>query len=195
MSLTTNVSCRSQSRPATCSLSRTLYTATGASKSQSKNIERIAEDLLDLTKIERQDYSILFRLKMGLNQYGPAVSGIDPTSSESGSASADSKVVESGNYGIEAVTGDIGTAFTDDVNNSDDINSSDASPEVPSAESCLDTRIDEEELRRFYTAANRDFSSFMSAIKKTIRWRETYGILSVQELEKWSNMVFRCFLV
>ena len=97
MSLKTNVSCRSQSRPATCSLSRTLYTATRASKSQSKNLERIAEDLLDLTKIERQDYSILFRLKMGLNQYGPAVSGIDPTSSESGSASADSKVVESGN--------------------------------------------------------------------------------------------------
>lgn len=101
MSLTTNVSCRSQSRPATCSLSRTLYTATGASKSQSKNLERIAEDLLDLTKIERHDYSILFRLKMGLNQYGPAVSGIDPTSSESGSASADSKVVEKTAFDIK----------------------------------------------------------------------------------------------
>nr|XP_011461242.1 PREDICTED: SEC14-like protein 5 [Fragaria vesca subsp. vesca] len=120
----------------------------------------------------------------------------------------------------------IGTAFTDELEfgpgTKDDVNNSDARPEVPSAESSLDTsvaevvpqnvaserwliqlhnelerqglslpeRIDEEELRRFYTAANRDFSSFMSAIKKTIRWRETYGILSVQELEKWSNMVF-----
>ncbi|KAL6180786.1 hypothetical protein ACLB2K_047445 [Fragaria x ananassa] len=92
---------RSQSRPATCSLSRTLYTATAASKSQSKNLERIAEDLLDLTKIERHDYSILFRLKMGLNQYGPAVSGIHPTSSESGSASADSKVVEKTAFDIK----------------------------------------------------------------------------------------------
>ncbi|XP_050368147.1 uncharacterized protein LOC126786379 isoform X2 [Argentina anserina] len=54
----------------------------------------------------------------------------------------------------------------------------------------LPERINEEELRRFYAAANRDFSSFLSAVKKTIRWRETYGILSVQELEKWSNMVF-----
>ncbi|XP_062015830.1 uncharacterized protein LOC133732317 [Rosa rugosa] len=120
----------------------------------------------------------------------------------------------------------IATAFTDELEfgprTSDDVNNTDARPEVSSAESALDTsvseevpqnvasegwliqlhnelerqglslpeRIDEEELRRFYTAANRDFSSFLSAIKKTIRWRETYGILSVQELEKWSNMVF-----
>ncbi|KAL6275899.1 hypothetical protein ACE6H2_019500 [Prunus campanulata] len=54
----------------------------------------------------------------------------------------------------------------------------------------LPERIDEEELRRFYTAANGDFSCLLSSIKKTINWRETYGILSVQELEMWSNMVF-----
>ncbi|XP_050377553.1 uncharacterized protein LOC126794816 [Argentina anserina] len=84
----------SASRPATCSFSRTLYTATAASESRSKNHERIADSLLDLTKIERHDYSILFRLKIGLNQYGPAVSGIGPTSSESEFASTDSKVVE-----------------------------------------------------------------------------------------------------
>ncbi|XP_024174546.1 50S ribosomal protein L7/L12 isoform X1 [Rosa chinensis] len=91
----------SQSRPATCSLSRTLYTATAATEPRSKNLECIADNLLDLTKIERHDYSILFRLKMGLNRYGPAVSGIGPTSSESGSASTDSKVVEKTAFDIK----------------------------------------------------------------------------------------------
>ncbi|KAK9928406.1 hypothetical protein M0R45_025543 [Rubus argutus] len=46
------------------SLSRTLCTATAASETRTKNLERIADELLDLTKIERHDYSILFRLKM-----------------------------------------------------------------------------------------------------------------------------------
>eukprot|EP00258_Populus_trichocarpa_P048730 XP_024464749.1 SEC14-like protein 5 isoform X1 [Populus trichocarpa] len=54
----------------------------------------------------------------------------------------------------------------------------------------LPERINEDELRRFYTAANGDFSCFLLSIKKTIRWRETYRILSQQELEMWSNMVF-----
>ncbi|XP_048324032.2 uncharacterized protein LOC107408865 [Ziziphus jujuba] len=54
----------------------------------------------------------------------------------------------------------------------------------------LPERIDEDELCRFYAAANSDFTSFLSSIKKTIRWRETYRILSLQELEMWSNMVF-----
>lgn len=124
----------------------------------------------------------------------------------------------------------IATAFTEESDftprASDDINNSDARPEVHSEVSSLDStldtrvseqcsqnvaseswliqlhkelerqgislpeRIDEEELRRFYTAANGDFSSFLSSIKKTIRWREIYGILSVQELEKWSTLVF-----
>uniref|UniRef100_A0A6M2F226 CRAL-TRIO domain-containing protein n=1 Tax=Populus davidiana TaxID=266767 RepID=A0A6M2F226_9ROSI len=54
----------------------------------------------------------------------------------------------------------------------------------------LPERINEDELRRFYSAANGDFSCFLLSIKKTIRWRETYRILSQQELENWSNMVF-----
>ncbi|KAK9928398.1 hypothetical protein M0R45_025535 [Rubus argutus] len=73
------------------SLSRTLCTATAASETRTKNLERIADELLDLTKIEKHDYSILFRLKMGLNRYGPAISGMSSTSSESGPASTDSK--------------------------------------------------------------------------------------------------------
>lgn len=54
----------------------------------------------------------------------------------------------------------------------------------------LPERVNNEELRRFYASANGDFSYFVSSIKKTIRWRETYRILSQEELEAWSSMVF-----
>lgn len=54
-------------------LSRNLCTQ---SEARTQKLERIADELLSLTKLERYDYSILFRLKMGLNQYGPAVSGV-----------------------------------------------------------------------------------------------------------------------
>ncbi|KAH9627527.1 hypothetical protein KSS87_016241 [Heliosperma pusillum] len=54
----------------------------------------------------------------------------------------------------------------------------------------LPARFDESELQRFYTAANGDFSSLLSSVKKTIRWRETFNILSQEELKMWSNVVF-----
>ncbi|OMO91285.1 hypothetical protein COLO4_18478 [Corchorus olitorius] len=54
----------------------------------------------------------------------------------------------------------------------------------------LPERISDEDLRRFYTAANGDFLVLLSSIKKTIKWRETYRILSQEELETWTNMVF-----
>ncbi|KAL6893800.1 hypothetical protein ACP4OV_007898 [Aristida adscensionis] len=54
----------------------------------------------------------------------------------------------------------------------------------------LPERFTEDELRRFYIAANGDFSSFLSSVKKTIRWRETFNILTLQELEQWSHLVF-----
>ncbi|CAN4100947.1 unnamed protein product [Withania somnifera] len=54
----------------------------------------------------------------------------------------------------------------------------------------LPERIDEEELHQFFTAADGDFTRLLSSVKKTIRWRETYRILSRHELEVWSNMVF-----
>ncbi|XP_031268219.1 uncharacterized protein LOC116126678 isoform X2 [Pistacia vera] len=54
----------------------------------------------------------------------------------------------------------------------------------------LPERLNEDELHRFYTAANGDFSCFLALIKKTIRWRETYRILSEEELQTWSDMVF-----
>ncbi|KAJ4725846.1 SEC14 cytosolic factor family protein / phosphoglyceride transfer family protein [Melia azedarach] len=54
----------------------------------------------------------------------------------------------------------------------------------------LPERINEDELRRFYTASNGNISSLLASVKKTIRWRETYRILSEEELEEWSDMVF-----
>ncbi|XP_023003157.1 uncharacterized protein LOC111496860 [Cucurbita maxima] len=65
------------------------------SEERTQKLERIADDLLGLTKIERHDYAILFRLKMGLNKYGPAVSGLSaPGSASAGSASAVAKEAE-----------------------------------------------------------------------------------------------------
>ncbi|CAL4936770.1 unnamed protein product [Urochloa decumbens] len=54
----------------------------------------------------------------------------------------------------------------------------------------LPERFTDDELRRFYVAANGDFSSLLSSVKKTIRWRETFHILTLQELDKWSHLVF-----
>ncbi|WCJ31426.1 50S ribosomal protein L7/L12 [Euphorbia peplus] len=53
-------------------LNRSLCTAAAT---RTQKLERIADELLDLNKLERHDYAVLFRHKMGLNRYGPAVSG------------------------------------------------------------------------------------------------------------------------
>ncbi|KAK4747278.1 hypothetical protein SAY87_026315 [Trapa incisa] len=55
---------------------RHLSLQTAQSEVRTQKLERIADELLSLTKLERYDYSILFRLKMGLNQYGPTVAGV-----------------------------------------------------------------------------------------------------------------------
>ncbi|KAK4786219.1 hypothetical protein SAY86_002908 [Trapa natans] len=54
----------------------------------------------------------------------------------------------------------------------------------------LPDRINDDELRRFYVAANGDFSCLLSSVKKTIRWRDAYRILTEEELKMWSNMLF-----
>ncbi|KAH9612463.1 hypothetical protein KSS87_022917, partial [Heliosperma pusillum] len=54
----------------------------------------------------------------------------------------------------------------------------------------LPERFNETELRRFYAAANGDFSCLLSSVKKTIRWRETFNLLSREELKMWSKVVF-----
>ncbi|KAG2327994.1 hypothetical protein Bca4012_037034 [Brassica carinata] len=54
----------------------------------------------------------------------------------------------------------------------------------------LPERLNEDELHRFYRVSNGDFTSLLSSVKKTIHWRETYRILSEEELETWSSLVF-----
>ncbi|POO00704.1 Ribosomal protein [Trema orientale] len=88
----------------TTTLTRTLSTATAPAETRTQKLERIADELLDLTKLERYDYSVLFRLKMGLNRYGPAVSAPSSAGSAaagSGSASADAKAAEKTAFDIK----------------------------------------------------------------------------------------------
>ncbi|CAL5322461.1 unnamed protein product [Camellia sinensis] len=54
----------------------------------------------------------------------------------------------------------------------------------------LPERLNDDELHRFYTAANGEFSRLLSSIKKTIHWRQTFTFLSPQELESWSYLAF-----
>ncbi|KAG8384267.1 hypothetical protein BUALT_Bualt04G0100600 [Buddleja alternifolia] len=64
-------------------LRRSLCTAV---ETRTQKLERIADELLDLNKIERHDYVILLRHKMGLNRYGPAASA--PAASSAGAAAS-----------------------------------------------------------------------------------------------------------
>ncbi|KAI4385541.1 hypothetical protein MLD38_003555 [Melastoma candidum] len=54
----------------------------------------------------------------------------------------------------------------------------------------LPDRLDNNELRRFYVAANGDFPCFLSSVKKTILWRERYCLFTSEELQAWSNLLF-----
>ncbi|KAK4762444.1 hypothetical protein SAY86_008212 [Trapa natans] len=54
----------------------------------------------------------------------------------------------------------------------------------------LPSRVNDDELSRFYVAANGDFSCLLSSVKKTIRWRDAYRILTEEELKMWSNILF-----
>ncbi|XP_071708037.1 uncharacterized protein [Rutidosis leptorrhynchoides] len=51
-------------------------------------------------------------------------------------------------------------------------------------------RMNEDELCRFYAVSEGDFARLLSSVKKTIRWRQKYTLLSPQELEYWGNLVF-----
>ncbi|MCL7039389.1 hypothetical protein MKW94_006739 [Papaver nudicaule] len=62
--------------------------------------------------------------------------------------------------------------------------------ELEKQEITLPERFNEDELHRFYAAVNGDLSCLILSIKKTIRWRETYKILSLEELEMWSRLVY-----
>ncbi|KAL2345276.1 hypothetical protein Fmac_006561 [Flemingia macrophylla] len=77
---------RSAARFATrlVSLTRSLSTEAPAQK-----VERIATELLDLNRFERHDFTVLWRLKMGLHRYGaPAAPVVAPSPASSGSPAA-----------------------------------------------------------------------------------------------------------
>ncbi|KAI3894162.1 hypothetical protein MKX03_003719 [Papaver bracteatum] len=73
---------------------RSLSTATASSttttETQTQKLERIADQLIDLTKFEKHDYGILFRHKLGLNKYGPAISGLNASAGGGGGAGSGS---------------------------------------------------------------------------------------------------------
>ncbi|XVF17514.1 hypothetical protein REPUB_Repub10bG0129400 [Reevesia pubescens] len=80
------------------------FFSTTTTEDRTQKLERIADELLDLTKLERYDYSILFRHKLGLNRYGPAVSGVtsaSPSAPGSGSGAAESKAAEKTAFDIK----------------------------------------------------------------------------------------------
>ncbi|XWS45135.1 hypothetical protein CRYUN_Cryun15aG0110800 [Craigia yunnanensis] len=80
------------------------FFSTATTEDRTQKLERIANELLDLTKLERYDYSILFRHKLGLNRYGPAVSGVTSAASSapgSGSGAAESKAAEKTAFDIK----------------------------------------------------------------------------------------------
>ncbi|KAJ7949481.1 50S ribosomal protein L7/L12-like [Quillaja saponaria] len=88
--------------------SRVLCTATmnsdSGTRAQNIKLERIADELLDLTKLERYDFTILWRLKMGLNRYGPAITGLGssgPASAGSGSGTTEAKAAEKTAFDIK----------------------------------------------------------------------------------------------
>ncbi|GMI94110.1 hypothetical protein like AT4G37660 [Hibiscus trionum] len=73
-------------------------------ENRTQKLERIADELLDLTKLERCDYSILFRLKLGLNRYGPSVSGVTSPGASApgaGSGAAETKAAEKTAFDIK----------------------------------------------------------------------------------------------
>ncbi|XP_022740065.1 uncharacterized protein LOC111292109 [Durio zibethinus] len=80
------------------------FFSTTIAEDRTQKLERIADELFDLTKLERYDYSILFHLKLGLNRYGPAVSGVTsaaPSAPGSASGAAESKAAEKTAFDIK----------------------------------------------------------------------------------------------
>ncbi|KAK9061908.1 hypothetical protein SSX86_019092 [Deinandra increscens subsp. villosa] len=64
-------------------------------ENRSEKLERIADEILSLTKLERNDYAVLLRYKMGFHNYGPSVTGLGSSSSAgAGGAEAETKAAD-----------------------------------------------------------------------------------------------------
>ncbi|EOA18640.1 hypothetical protein CARUB_v10007214mg [Capsella rubella] len=68
--------------------------AVASPEARTQKLERIADDLLKLNRIELYDYSILFSHKLGLNRYGSAVAVAGSGGDADASGSADTKTAE-----------------------------------------------------------------------------------------------------
>lgn len=65
--------------------------AVASPEARTQKLERIADDLLKLNRIELYDYSILFSHKLGLNRYGSAVAVTGSGGDAEASGSAETK--------------------------------------------------------------------------------------------------------
>ncbi|KAL2897020.1 Interleukin-2 receptor subunit alpha [Bienertia sinuspersici] len=54
----------------------------------------------------------------------------------------------------------------------------------------LPERITEDDLRRFYHVAKGDFTSFLSSVKRTINWRQTFRFMSPKSLRTGQRWCF-----
>ncbi|KAL0833260.1 hypothetical protein Bca101_085149 [Brassica carinata] len=73
---------------------RHLCAVAASPEARTKKLERIADDLLSLNRIELYDYSILFSHKLGLNRYGSAVSSPAGDLPADASGAAETKTAE-----------------------------------------------------------------------------------------------------
>ncbi|XP_002985514.2 uncharacterized protein LOC9653159 [Selaginella moellendorffii] len=51
-------------------------------------------------------------------------------------------------------------------------------------------RISNDELHRFYQAANKSNKRFVALVKKNVGWRQNFRFLSCRELDEWSELVY-----
>ncbi|CAA0397820.1 unnamed protein product [Arabidopsis thaliana] len=73
--------------------------AVASPEARTKKLERIADDLLKLNRIELYDYSLLFSHKLGLNRYGSAVAVTGSVGDAS--ASTETKTAEKTTFDVK----------------------------------------------------------------------------------------------
>lgn len=73
-------------RAARCARGFVNLTRALSTEARAQKVERIANELLDLNRFERHDFTVLWRLKMGLHRYGAPIAGaVAPSIATAGS--------------------------------------------------------------------------------------------------------------
>lgn len=81
---------------------RLLCTSSATSPdTRSQKLDRIASELISLNRIERYDYTILFRLKLGLDRFAPSANLASSPSDEAPGAAAAEAVAEKTTYDVK----------------------------------------------------------------------------------------------